>query len=1419
MHHIIILLCLSALHVPFWPVKPVMYSGCNETLNAGPDVTICHPGGNVQLNATFSGDPSLILDIEWEPAAGLSDPTILNPTASVSQTTTYTLMVKHFSGVNLFVNGDFEQGNTGFVSDYIHSPNNLVPEGVYAITPNPSIQHPGFAPCGDHTSGSGNMMAVNGAATPGLNVWCQTVTVLPNTTYIFSAWLTNLHPSSPAILQFSVNGILLGDEFTADPPTCDWQQFYIEWFSGANTTATFCVVNQNTQQGGNDFALDDIYLSEVCEYTDEVTIYVEDEIREQQSYMICFGESVNVGGQDFFNAGYYEVQLTSFLGCDSIIEVLLEVVEVEAYIEDPLPITCQDDQVVLDGSLSAGTFGISSYQWSTVNGAILTNPQAPSISVGATGTYQLLVSTNANGHLCWDSITVVVPIDTAGPVFAILEPEPLSCGDSVTTLQAVANDLPPGALLEWDSPEGVILSGFNTLTPTVQGAGHYQLTITDPLNGCTATRFVELLSDTLKPVLQAASVPNLTCRDTQVVLMAQVLSPAGGYTIMWSTTDGHILSGGATLQPTVNAAGQYKLVVIDTLSGCESSLTLTVTEDRVYPDLTLPAMDTLGCQQDSLLLSVVVSPDTLSYNILWSTGDGVILSGSQSAQAMAGAGGSYRVIVENATNGCTDSATIEVIRHEVLPQADAGPDLVLNCQHDSMQPLSLGSDQTPEMQYQWILNGVTVDSVLQPWLDQAGSYVLVVYNTQNRCSSTDTLTVTDERVYPEVMISPSATLTCATTSIAIDASQSDSGQHTYQWQGPVGGILSGPTTLLPSVQQPGWYILIATDTTNHCTTQDSIYVSQDVTPPQAVIATPDSLDCNSPQVLLEASGSQPVGGVSFSWQSIGGNIVSGAGTATPLVNAGGWYLLTLTDIDNGCTTVDSVYVFQDPNLPVAFIVPTDTLTCDRMEVMLQGGYQAPGSNLVFSWTTPDGNILTDPGQLTITVDRPGTYRFGLSDNDTGCQTFDEVIVVEDVLPLSAEVTPPAPLTCTDTLRTLTLMTAGPASVRWSTTSGILIGDPEQPAVTATATGIYKVLWINQRNGCSDSLEVFLGEDKQLPTADAGGPYVLPCDPATMTLDGSGSSGQGTLTYDWTFAQGVIVSGGQTPTPLIAATGMYVLRISDSANGCMALDSALVIQDLPRGLDMNLSPPGCRREEGELALFGSTGGQPPYQIWLDGTPYPPGTSLLLASGVWPVEVEDALGCRFDTTIIMPPRQELYLEVPPEVWVAYGDSGRIELRIPVPSAPVDTVIWDPHLYLTPTEDKLVWYTHALLAMQYRVKVKTIDGCEVGGLIQVLIDNDPRIFVPNVFSPLDGNGINDRLFPYSKSGTVRRIHRMAVYDRWGTKVYEQADFPPDDAQYGWDGYHRGRLLNPGVFVWVIEAELNTGAIVILKGDVTLF
>ncbi len=1395
---------------------------CQETVNLGPDITLCHPGGDVQLNAVYSGDPSQIIGIEWDPESGLSDPTILDPIASVSSTTTYTVKVKTFSGNNLVMNGDFEAGNTGFTSDYIYNPVSLVAEGVYAVTDNPNALHPGFQPCGDHTSGSGQMMAVNGAGTPGQNVWCQTIPVLPNTSYVFSAWVTTLVAASPAILQFYANGSPIGAAFNAPSNTCDWIQFYNIWDSGGATSVTICIVNQNTVLGGNDFALDDIFLSEVCEITDTITITVLDEITEQQDFEICFGESVNVAGQSFNNEGDYEIILQSFQGCDSTINVHVDVAEVEAFIDEPLTLNCYLTETDLDGTLSNGTNGIDEYFWSTTGGTILTDPTQSFVSISGGGVYQLLVSTSLMTITCYDSVSVVIPLDTIAPQVSISDPPFLSCQDSTLQLAAQGIPLPISHAISWSTPNGTILSGQDSLNPLILGAGMYIVELTDLDNGCIGLDTTIVQADTSKPVILPLPVPGLTCVDTTSLIQVAVPSPASGVTFLWSTSNGLILGGTDSLAITVGAPGQYTLQAVDTLSGCTSSWSTTVVEDVLVPVVQLPSQDTLGCQQFELSAVATLPSGLDSLSISWSTLNGSFNSPTDSLVALLGGEGLYTVLVENLANGCLDSASITVIRNEVLPAVVAGPDLVIDCVLDTVSPFTTGTDLGPNMIYSWssTSGGILGDSLLNPSFFSAGVYVLEVFNSQNLCSDRDTLVVTDIRALPDVAILPAAVLTCTDLTIFLDATSSDQGHHVFDWSGP--GTISSSTSLTPAIQSPGWYVLLSVDTLNHCQRSDSVLVTQDIAPPVSAITPPDSLDCNNPSVVLDASASLPAQ-ITFSWSTVSGNILSGGNSPNPVVNGGGFYSVLLTDPANGCTQLDSVFVYQDPNLPVASIQEADTLTCLVDQITLIASYQSPNPNVTFSWSTMGGVILSGGSSLNPLVGGPGTYTFVLTDPATGCTATDQVVVLENTFVPLVTLPDPGPLTCLVTQLDLVAVPdnyPGALSFSWSTVNGQIVGTSSGNPILVNAPGSYQVIWTVPENGCTGSASVPVLQNIIPPVANAGMDVRLPCDPPTVSLDGSASSGQGPLVFSWATVGGQILSSASTSFPEVGASGLYTLVVSDEINGCTASDTVLVDQVLPSGLDFDLIPPGCKRAQGELAVLGSAGGSPPYTFSIDSINgvFAQGEALLLDPGSWTVSVMDALGCAFDTTIIMPDRQDLNLLVPQEVWVQYGDSGLIELSINFPSLAVDTVLWNPNIWLTATSDPLVWYTHAPLATQYQVTVETEDGCEAKGLIQVLIDNDPVLFVPNAFSPNADDGINDRFFPYSRPGTVNRILSMGVYDRWGSRLFYNEDFPPDDAAYGWDGSFRSNRLNPAVFVWVIEAELNTGEVIRLKGDVTL-
>jgi hypothetical protein len=164
---------------------------------------------------------------------------------------------------NLLVNGDFSRGNTGFTSQYTYS-TDLGPEGNYVVGADPQTYNSGGASFGDHTTGNGLMLIANGAPTPNTYVWQETVNVLNATNYTFSGWAAswgelgnNIDPS-PAQLEFFVNGVQIGSEFTLNAEDGQWSQFTASWNSGTSSVATITIVDMNTTPVGNDFALDDL---------------------------------------------------------------------------------------------------------------------------------------------------------------------------------------------------------------------------------------------------------------------------------------------------------------------------------------------------------------------------------------------------------------------------------------------------------------------------------------------------------------------------------------------------------------------------------------------------------------------------------------------------------------------------------------------------------------------------------------------------------------------------------------------------------------------------------------------------------------------------------------------------------------------------------------------------------------------------------------------------------------------------------------------------------------------------------------------------------------------------------------------------------------------------------------------------------
>ncbi|MEO6305347.1 MAG: PKD domain-containing protein, partial [Bacteroidia bacterium] len=98
-----------------------------------------------------------------------------------------------------------------------------------------------------------------------------------------------------------------------------------------------------------------------------------------------------------------------------------------------------------------------------------------------------------------------------------------------------------------------------------------------------------------------------------------------------------------------------------------------------------------------------------------------------------------------------------------------------------------------------------------------------------------------------------------------------------------------------------------------------------------------------------------------------------------------------------------------------------------------------------------------------------------------------------------------------------------------------------------------------------------------------------------------------------------------------------------------------------------------------------------------------------------------------------------------------------------------------------------------------VSTIHNCIDSVTKQILINDIPVVFIPNAFTPLDADGLND-LF------TVKGINfgsfNMMIFDRWGEKIFETSD-----ALQGWDGKYHGKDCQVGTYTYKIALKFLNG------------
>lgn len=812
-----------------------------------------------------------------------------------------------------------------------------------------------------------------------------------------------------------------------------------------------------------------------------------------------------------------------------------------------------------------------------------------------------------------------------------------------------------------------------------------------------------------------------------------------------------------TLEDPANLpAGNYTVTVSDG-AGCSSTMSFAINQPPSAVGISCSqtvAISLPGASDGEASISIVGG--VLPYTVTWTPG------GSQSGVGVGNfaisnlAEGTYDILVVDA-NGCEASCQIEMTTVSCLT--------AIGSMQNSLQAIC--GEGCISAVYDSTLQYLEGDDILQFVLHTGNNNVIVGEIARN-----------DEPYF----CFDAATMTLGTTYYISAIAGNDDGSGNVDLNDDCSKVSAGT----PIVFRPV---------------------------PEAAIQQPDPLNCEVKQTNLKGSSSLP--GSTFTWFTNNGLLIGNTANATANAGAAGTYELVVNL--NGCKDTVAVDVVDETTLVQAFIDvdPANILDCTVQSVILTGS--ATGSaNPTFKWVNSDVIVST---QNPIVIDYSGIFDLIVLDTVTFCLDTATVEIIDGEAYPPLDVDPPAALSCKQTVVTLSGSSPAPAvELSWAIINGTdtTIIDTG-PTTDVTAPGTYYLIGIDPNNGCSNIQAVGVLADLANPNADAGNPFTIDCLGEEKHLDGTGSTGIGPITYLWTTNDGDLQAGVNSAAPTIGSAGTYQLTVTNIGNGCSDTDQVLVSADAPV-VEPAVYQPACLGDKGTIYLGELSGGTPPYLFSYDGGQTFTEQSIFpgLEPDIYNVVVQDAVGCEFTTQLQVQQPQIFDLQLDSYVEIQQGESYQINTQVTIPLSEIDSIWWSPTQWLSCTDCLNPVATPETTTL-YKITAISNKGCEDSDHILLVISKGKGIYVPNAFSP-NNDGTNDELVIYADPDKVTEIKSFLVFSRWGETVFEYHHFEPNNPAYGWDGTHRGQLMNPAVFAWFAIVEFADGTEQLFEGDVTL-
>ena len=480
--------------------------------------------------------------------------------------------------------------------------------------------------------------------------------------------------------------------------------------------------------------------------------------------------------------------------------------------------------------------------------------------------------------------------------------------------------------------------------------------------------------------------------------------------------------------------------------------------------------------------------------------------------------------------------------------------------------------------------------------------------------------------------------------------------------------------------------------------------------------------------------------------------------------------------------------------------------CNPLTVTFKSNVQnVPG----FVWDFRDGTTLaTTDSVVTYTYTKPGAYipRLIMTDN-MGCSATSyglDTIKVDGVY--AGYTYTPYPACDFGTLNFLDTSKGAFSTITsrlWEFHDG-QISTVINPSKFFPAPGNYVIKLYTQTNsGCRDTLIDTL-RFHPLPVIDAGPDTVICVGDSARFFPSGGVS------YLWSPGTSLSCTNCTNPYASPSVPTVYTV-IGTDIYGCMNTDIISVNLKTHTVIDVGEGGEFCETESFQLLATGAQS-----YIWS------PNTGLNFHN--------------IPDPIATPPASITYMVVGRD-GSCVPDTGFVQLVVhPKPvidAGPDQTIVAGEVALINSTGKyvrKYVWTPSETLncsncpdpeatpkqTTTYKVVVYTDFGCRDSDKVNIIVVcRESQVYMPNSFTP-NNDGQNDVFYPRGKG--LEKIRSFRIYNRWGELIFERRDFQENDRSNGWDGTYKGQLLNPDVFIYIIDAICDTGEPVSWKGDISL-